>query len=381
MALLTNFVPPYRVPVFQELASRVAAFRVLISTKMEADRFWKPDFGGLDVRVQRNFTISVPWNHPSGFNETIFVHFPYDTLAQLTRFRPDVLISAEFGFRTLSALIYRHLFRRCRLVVWATISEETEAQRWFVRTALRHIMVRSADAIMTNGRSGIRYLERFQGPSNKLFAVPQTTDVGSFASVAPVRTGAAAHRLIYAGRLVVRKQVAQFIGILGEWCLGHPERTIEFWVAGDGPERLAVEQAPTPANLLVKMLGNIPYGELPGTYEQSGALVLPTLADEWGLVVNEALAAGLPVLGSLYSQAVQDMVEDGRNGWTYSIDNKPQVLEKLGLFLNASETDLNRMRAAARETALQLTPAVVADRMFDAIRFAQSGERPELRAP
>ena len=119
------------------------------------------------------------------------------------------------------------------------------------------------------------------------------------------------------------------------------------------------------------MLGNIAYPELPHLYEQAGALVLPTLADEWGLVVNEALAAGLPVLGSLYSQAVQDMVEDGRNGWTYFIDHRDEVLRKLDLFLGTSEEDLNRMREAARATALELTPGVVVDRMFHAIRFAR----------
>ncbi len=374
LALLTNFIPPYRVPVFQELARRFGTFRVLISTSMEADRFWTPESGGLDVCVQRNYTISVPWNHPSGFKEKIYIHFPYDTLSQLARFRPDVIISAEFGFRTLNALIYRLLFRRSRIVIWATISEETEAKRWFVRRLLRHFMVRYADAIMTNGRSGIRYLEKFSGSSEKLFAVPQTTDVGAFASVSAERTGPAAHRLIYAGRLVLRKQVAQFILILGDWCRMYPDRQIEFWIAGDGPERPMIEAAPTPPNLQVTMLGNIPYSELPTTYEQAGTLVLPTLADEWGLVVNEALAAGLPVLGSVYSQAVQDLVEDGYNGWVYAIDKREQVLEKLTSFLNSSEADLNVMRRAARETALRLTPGAVVDRMINAIAVAR-GER------
>ena len=349
----------------------MSAFRVLISIRMEADRFWTPDFAGLDVRVQRNFTMTVPWNHPSGFQEAIYVHFPYDTLSQLGQFRPDIIISAEFGFRTLSALIYRLSHPRCKLVVWATISEETEAKRWFVRKLLRHFIVRFSDAIMTNGRSGIRYLEQFDPTSRKLFAVPQTTGVAEFAAVAPTRSGNAAHRMIYAGRLVLRKQVAQFIEILGEWCRRHPERPVEFWIAGDGPERARIEAVSVPANLSVKMLGNIDYPELPQLYSQTGALVLPTLADEWGLVVNEALAAGLPVLGSLYSQAVQDLVEDGRNGWTYLIDHRDEVMRKLDLFLAASEYDLDLMREAARATALELTPGVVVDRMFQAIRFAQ----------
>ena len=56
------------------------------------------------------------------------------------------------------------------------------------------------------------------------------------------------------------------------------------------------------------------------TRRKVGVLVFPTLADEWGLVVNEALAAGVPVLGSLYSQAVEELVRDGENGWTFRPD-------------------------------------------------------------
>src|SRR5579863_10311047 len=103
IALLTNFVAPYRLPVFQELAGRVASFRVLVSTLMEANRHWAIDFGRLDVVVQRNLTLRRTWRHPSGFAETMYTHFPWDTLWQLLRCRPDLVVSGEFGFRTLNA--------------------------------------------------------------------------------------------------------------------------------------------------------------------------------------------------------------------------------------------------------------------------------------
>jgi hypothetical protein len=83
IALLTNFIPPYRIPVFQEIAGRVASFRVLVSTLMEANRHWAVDFGRLEVVVQRNLTLRRTWRHPSGFEETVYLHFPWDTLWQL----------------------------------------------------------------------------------------------------------------------------------------------------------------------------------------------------------------------------------------------------------------------------------------------------------
>ena len=142
MVLLTNFVPPYRIPVFLELQRRLKQFRVLISTRMEADRPWNPEAGGIDVVVQRSFTRKTKWNQPRGFSERTYLHFPYDTIAQLIRYRPDVIISGEFGFRTLNSVFYRFLFRRTRLIVWATISEDTERYRSQLRVAVREFICR-----------------------------------------------------------------------------------------------------------------------------------------------------------------------------------------------------------------------------------------------
>ncbi len=115
------------------------------------------------------------------------------------------------------------------------------------------------------------------------------------------RAGASAYRLLYSGRLLLRKQLVPFVGVLRTWCLENPSRTVEMWFAGDGPERGPLQRLPLAQNLSLKFLGNLNCSDLPGIYEQCGALVIATLADEWALVANEALAAGMPVLGSTYS--------------------------------------------------------------------------------
>ena len=56
LALLTNFIPPYRLPLFKELANRISSLRIFVSTEMEVYRVWKPDTGGLNVVVQRCIT-------------------------------------------------------------------------------------------------------------------------------------------------------------------------------------------------------------------------------------------------------------------------------------------------------------------------------------
>ncbi len=104
-------------------------------------------------------------------------------------------------------------------------------------------------------------------------------------------------------------------------------------------------------------------------FEQGGILVFPTLSDEWGLVVNEAMAAGLPVLGSRYSEAVEEMVETDVTG-----GNSARTMQrrwtrrsiKPCVFPTSSS---NLMRSAARERAAAFAPEKVADQVVSAARF------------
>ena len=82
VALLMNFIAPYRVRLLEALRDRVDELRVFISTPMESDRAWEVDWGSLDVVVQRNVTVRRPYRDEFGFSRQLQIHFPYDTLPQ-----------------------------------------------------------------------------------------------------------------------------------------------------------------------------------------------------------------------------------------------------------------------------------------------------------
>jgi glycosyltransferase involved in cell wall biosynthesis len=139
-------------------------------------------------------------------------------------------------------------------------------------------------------------------------------------------------------------------------------------VVGDGPQRAELEASAQRAGIEVEWAGHVPYEALPKFYQRSGILVFPTLGDEWGLVVNEALAAGLPVLGSLYSQAVQDLIRDEENGWHFRPDSDSDVADALQRALNTTDEELFAMRKSARESVVNLRTTDVALRFADVLR-------------
>jgi glycosyltransferase involved in cell wall biosynthesis len=364
-ALLMNFIAPYRIQLQQRLAARVGELRIFVSTPMEPNRQWTPDWTGLDVVLQK--TVTVPWKiRRSGTSQQTYVHFPFDTIPRLRRYDPATVISGELGPRSFQAALHRAVRRRSRLVIWATLSEHTEREWGLLRRLLRHVILARADAVVVNGRSGERYIRRFN-PDVPIVVMHQPADASLFSQCTVERSAAQAHRLIYSGRLIGSKGVAAAQADIAAWAAAHPDRRVEITWVGDGELRAELERAPTPNNLRQTFAGHVGYGELARLYGESGCLILPTLFDEWGLVVNEALASGIPVLGSIYSQAVEELVEDGATGWHFDPLQPGSLTAALDRFLGASPAELAEIRARARARGLSVTFDTAAERLVEAI--------------
>jgi len=373
--LLSNFIAPYRAPLFRLLAREFAAFRVFVSTPMEPNRSWLPEWDDLDVVVLPSLTLNRTEKHPHAFVNPIFIHLPYTALFQLWRFRPDVVVSGQLGLASVLAAIYCLLRRDAALVLWLTLSEVSELSRGWIRRRLRGWLLARADALMVNGESGARYARAFGAADAKIFRVHQAVDIAAFAAPGE-RPAEAAHRLVFVGSLAPRKGLEPFLTHLGRWAAAHPERSVELRVAGAAAESRQTAAPDLPDNLHIRWLGDVAYERVPEVYADAGILAFPTLSDEWGLVVNEAMAAGVPVLGSVYSQAVAELVEDGRTGWTFRPDRADECLDAIERALTAPEAELAAMRNACRERIAEFSFEAVAKRMLGAIAFARSTQDP-----
>lgn len=380
VAFLTNFVPPYRAPVLRALAERVAALRILVSTAMEGNRAWEPAWDGLDVVVQR--TLSVPRRRAGGFRERLPLHIPLDTRRRLDAFEPDVVIAGELGARTLQAA--RWCTRRDRpLVIWATLSERTERGAGWPRRLLRRFLLKRAAAVIVNGKSGTRYIRGFGVPDARIHTVHYTSPVGlggvdaGVVAAPPERVrGVPALRLLFVGQLVERKGVEPLIRGLGTWCADRGQPVV-LDVVGTGPLEPRIRDLAAGAGPLldVRLAGPVPFEAMADRYAAADVLAFPTLADEWGLVVNEAMASGLPVLGSAHGQAVTELVEEGRTGWVYDPERPGALDAALDRVVAAGPESLRRMGAAARGRVSGLTPERMADRLTTVIEDVLADHR------
>ena len=371
VAFLTNNLSPHGVSLVEQIASRVDRFRVFVSAESDEVHGFIRTWGTLDVTVQRSINQLRVVRKAYGFWQTGELHIPFDTMHRLEEFNPDVILSGQLGARTVLAALYKRKHRKKRLILWATLSEHTESSRSWVRRAVRRWIVRQIDGAVVNGKSGERYL-RGLGYLGPVAHAPYAIDDRPFERVryCPEKN---TYRLIYTGRLLAQKGLGTFCDALVSWCAGHPEISIVFRLVGDGPEQYKIASLKKPANLIIELIGSVPRVELAEHYNQADVYAFPTFGDEWGVVINEAMISGLPVLGSIYSQAVNELIQEGYDGWIFDPRDSESLSRALDRCFSSSPEKLQFMSGNAKREIGRITPEANGAKIAELIHGCMQG--------
>ena len=118
---------------------------------------------------------------------------------------------------------------------------------------------------------------------------------------------------LFAGRLVSQKGVDVLVDAMNELCANREEAALA--IVGTGPleESLRKRLAPDTSRH-VRFLGKSSYSEMPLYYALADVFVLPSRHEPWGLVVNEAMQCGLPVIATACCGSAHDLLPHGRTG-------------------------------------------------------------------
>jgi glycosyltransferase involved in cell wall biosynthesis len=161
---------------------------------------------------------------------------------------------------------------------------------------------------------------------------------------------------LYVGRLSGEKNVD---GLLTEWTRYREQGGAwSLVIVGAGPETGPLK-AIASASVFAKDIyfaGHRTFRELPSFYALAECFVLPSTREPWGLVVNEAMASGLPVLVSSRCGCAEDLVESGKNGFVFDPSKEGALATLLTRMESLEPSALNRMRIRSLEIIENYTP-------------------------
>lgn len=300
------------------------------------------------------------FTHPGGFSDQTSVVLYTRAFSLLRRERPSVIITTEMGLRTAQATVYKLLHPTVKLVVWARVSERSETGRSLPRVALRRALARFPTTVIVNGASGARYCESIGVAASKIVVIPQVSAMpaASQEELDQRRPRREMRTVLYVGRLVSLKGIDLLIHAAAK-----TPHALHLRIIGSGPELERLKGLSSELAVSADFLDWIgDLEDLRRQYLAADFFVLPSLADEWGLVVVEALSQGTPVLGSVYAQAAIELVKPGQNGSLFSPDDAQQFTAALIGAATLSPEDWRRASAAAAHSVDEITPAKVAER-------------------
>ena len=160
------------------------------------------------------------------------------------------------------------------------------------------------------------------------------------------------------------------------WCEKNADDNVRLNIAGAGELRDEIAELSS-EKFTINFLGNCNQAELRQAYQDADVCVFPTLADEWGLVPIEAMASGLPVLGSIHAQSVEACVVEGENGWVFNPDSDQEMEAAFERCMKTSPEKLAVMSIAAKDAVVHVSPAFSANeacRMISMIASNTSGK-------
>ena len=376
IAMANNYITPYRVPLYTAMAHYPDwDFRLFVSIPMEFFRNWEVR-SNHPFAVRQSFCLSYKQKANDPVRKNIqgdrHIHFPIGLFWDLLGFRPDVVITVEMGARSLLAALYARL-TGTPLILWQYVTPHSERDIGRVRRLLRKILTWFPDAYLGMGTEARQYLESLGIPSDLIFDAPNAVDMAQYRTeiseqdLKELRSnlGITGSCFLYVGRLIHKKGVEQLLKAWQDFRRGRKDR-LTLLMVGEGWQKNEFMALTSELGLDdVVFAGFRKPEDLPGIYQAADVFVFPTLDDPWGLVANEALASGLPVLSSIYAGCTADLIVEGKNGWVINpLDHQDLVrgLEKAW----SARTEWRAMGAEGRK----MVAAVNIERMADGFRRA-----------
>jgi glycosyltransferase involved in cell wall biosynthesis len=318
--ILTEIIAPYRIPVFNALARQtgVNLHVIFLAETDTAVRQWRV------YKDEINFSYEVlpSWRWRVGKHSILVNRGLWSALEAAN---PQVILCGGYNYPASWESLWWARRRRARFVLWTESNQRDKRSGRAVVEWLKRYFVNSCNAFVVPGTSSSAYLQTFGVGEEVIFTAPNAVDNAFFATQAEnTRAQAAEFReklrlpsrfILYVGRLVREKGVFDLLDAYAR--LENCQRSeVGLVFAGDGvSSNELAEQAKRVSPGAVCFPGFAQREDLAGMYAMADCFVLPTHTDPWGLVVNEAMACGLPIIVSSVAGCAADLVEDGWNGY------------------------------------------------------------------
>lgn len=299
--------------------------------------------------VYRKNTEEAPFNFLD--NDSSITHIARDSLTSTNlkkkclNYNPDIVFVSGW-----SDALYLEICKELRSVSVPVVMGIDNPWKGNLKQRLGALIYQfklkqSVDFIWGAGDEQLKFAHKLGFTGKRSKGGLYSADTNTFKGIKPTYS----KTLLYIGRLIEWKGVLDLSEVFSS--LSDEERngwTIN--IAGTGSLYTQLENKDH-----IKCLGFIQPRELPTILENSGAFILPSHDEHWGVVVHEAAVSGLPLILSDKVRAGEEYLEDGKNGYRFRAADKADLRKSLIMLFSCSSNELRNMGGHSRQLGMSYT--------------------------
>lgn len=374
MVLVTNIPTPYRIPLFNEIHRQFLElgweFRVVFAALGYARRKWAIDTADFAFPHE----VLPPSRRLSLGREHALFTYP-GLLASLKRENPTLVIVGGFSPATLKVFL-KSFVGGPKYLIWSgAVRRSSESDRW-LRRVQRAWLVRRASGFIAYGTQARDYLASLGADLSRTHIAINTVDTEFYRSTAEqwraTQPPSPVKRVLYVGNLEPGKRIDLLLRAAAQIAPRRDDFTIE--LVGDGSARAELEKLTATLGLSTRVHfhGFCQRKEVAQHLASAYCFAFPSEYDVWGLVVIEAMAAGLPCLASIRSGVTRDAVTDGETGFALDFEDTNKVASTLESLLDDPARRDRLGTAAIHAVTQRMSLPVSAGGFIAAVRQAHA---------
>ena len=367
----------YRIPLYKNINEKLNGnFRLIYSKSRVPERCCKKieeaiGQNALGLTKDRNIVLG----RRNGFsNRGINIPITRGLYKLIKSTNPDVIITEGFFKFTPWAVWYSFIHRTPLLIAYERTAHTERNCPWWRRLYRRFIGL-FVNGYIANGQLTKEYLVSQGVKAENIFTGGMCADseglskqVTSLSCEEKTLTktqliGSKDSGMIYifVGRIIELKGVNYLLEAWPEHIANNPKDKL--LIVGDGP--LLEKYKNIHSHKSIIFTGGIDYSEVYKYYAISDVFIIPTLEDNWSLVVPEAMACGLPIACSIYNGCHPELVKKDINGITFDPLKQESIIESLAYF---HTQDLEKMSKKSIEIEKEYNPGKTADNIINAVK-------------
>ena len=308
----------------------------LIVAKMPIKEYYRP--WGVD-NIQTNFVIQTPFLRGENVLRRAF--------AFLKKEEPDIVVTIGYNSKYIWAISLGCKILKIPCVLYSVGWDYPNQKS--IKEFLKKQYVKSFyNAAIVAGSRAAKYAQRLGLEPEHIYIVGNPIDNEHFAATGhPLHFDLPQNFFLTVSRLSPEKNIHGLLQSFETYVL--EGGTWHLCIAGTGPsEKELVQSLPESVAKQVHWLGWVDYKDLPGLYQSSRCFILPSRFEPWGLVVNEAMAAGKPVLVSTKCGCQPELCREGINGYSFTPDDHTMLTSLLHRMENLSQQQILAMGASSQ---------------------------------